>query len=44
MKVKPIKFFRPINGSPNPLPNPNIRKRFELVKQNGKGKKLDLFM
>ena len=38
MKINALKFFRPINGSPNPLPNPNIRKRFEYIKQ---GKKLD---
>ena len=41
MKVKQIKFFRGINGSPTPQPKPNIRKRFEFIK---KGKKLDLFM
>ena len=38
MKINALKFFRVINGSPNPLPNPNIRKRFEFVP---KGKKLD---
>ena len=41
MKVNKIKFFRVVNGSPNPIPQPNIRKRFEFIK---KGNKLDKFM
>lgn len=41
MKVNLIKFFRTINGAPNPNPKPSIRQRFEFIK---KGKKLDKFM
>ena len=44
MKVNVIKFFRPVNGAPAPQPVPNIRKRFELVKDSRKDKKLDKFM
>ena len=44
MKINALKFFRTVNGSPNPLPAPSIRKRFELVKDSRKNKKLDLFM
>lgn len=47
MKIKPLKFFCNClcNGHPDPYnkpePKPNIRKRFEFVKQD---KKLDKFI